>query len=319
RFSIPYWDKLDAVIQHAAKLGVIVELTVFDETGLSPSNGDPWARHPFHRANGGPIDARAGSPGFYDVAAKATLAAQEAYVGYLLARTAAYSNVVYELNNEMNRRNSARQFGLRWAEHWAAFLREHDPFDHLVSLSVAENGQAYFLIQGIDVANVHGKEPPEPQGIRIPVVFNEPYVKTPREERGAFWRSLLVGVSASRAPWQSLTERTEIFEHVRYLADYARDLRAWELRPDDSVVLAVPGGVRAHTSVRNGEVLSYLVGSTEGGAVRVGLRNGRYDAEWFDPKNGVVRLSEEVEPARGVAELTCPTFDEDIVLRVRKK
>jgi len=203
RFSIPYWDKLDAVIQHAAKLGVIVELTVFDETGLSPSNGDPWARHPFHRANGGPIDARAGSPAFYDVAAKATLAAQESYVGYLLARTAAYSNVVYELNNEMNRRNSARQFGLRWAEHWAAFLREHDPFDHLVSLSVAENGQAYFLIQGIDVANVHGKEPPEPQGIRIPVVFNEPYVKTPREERGAFWRSLLVGVSASHAPWQS--------------------------------------------------------------------------------------------------------------------
>jgi len=319
RFSLGFWDKLDAVIAEGAKAGIVFELTVFDETGLAEGNGNRWSLHPFNERNGGPLAGLAGCPTFYDLSNAANRAAQEAYVGYLLARTAAYPNVYYELSNEMNRRGSAGALGLRWVEHWAAFLREHDPYDHLVSLAVAAQPEAYFRIQGIDIANLRGDTPPEPHGIRMPVFLNEPTVKTPRAERAVFWQALLLGTSASRAPWQPLTARSPLFEHCRYLADYARGTAYWELRRDESVVLATPRNVARLTAVRKDEVFVYLMGSAEQGVMRLGLPAGRYEAAWFDPKNGKSVRTDEVEPRQGAVDIPSPTFDEDIVLRVRKK
>jgi len=326
RFSLAFWDKLDAVIAHGARLavagngrGIVFELTIFDETGLASGNGDRWTLHPFNEKNGGPLGGVAGCPGFYDLANAANRAAQELYVRYLLARTAACGNVYYELNKEMNRRGSAGANGLRWVEHWTAFFREHDPYAHLLSLSVATDPDAYFRIEGIDIANVRGEAPPEPRGIRMPVFLNEPTVRTPRAERAIFWQALLLGTSAARAPWQPLAARSPLFEHCRYLADYARDLAYWELRRDDSLVLATPRGVPRLVAVRKDELLVYLVGSAEEGVVRVGLGNGRYEAAWFDPKNGKTVRIEDVEPRQGAADIPSPTFDEDIVLRIRKK
>jgi hypothetical protein len=307
------------VIAHGAKLGIVFELSVFDETGLAEGNGNRWLFHPFNEKNGGPVGGLAGCPGFYDLANAANRAAQEGYVRYLLARTAAYPNVYYELNNEMNRRGSAGELGLRWAEHWTAFLREHDPYGHLVSLSVATQPEAYFRIEGIHVANLRGDTPPEPHGIRMPVFLNEPTVKTPRAERAILWQALLLGTSAARAPWQPLAARGPLFEHCRYLADYARNMAYWELRRDESLVLAAPNNVPRLTAVRKDEVFVYLMGSADQGVMRLGLPGGRYEATWFDPKNGNTVLTAEVEPKQGAVDIASPTFDEDVVLRVRKK
>ena len=319
RFSLPFWDKLDAVIAHGAKLGIIFELTIFDETGLVAGDGDRWALHPFNEKNGGPIGGLSGCPSFYALSVPANRAAQESYVRYLLARTAAYPNVYYELNNEMDRRGAAAKLGPAWAEHWAAFFREFDPYDHLVSLSVLTAPEAYFRIGGIDIANLHGNEPPEPRGIRMPVFLSETYAKTPAAERAIFWQSLVLGTSASRAPWQPLAARPPAFEHCRYLADYARGVAYWELRRDDSVVLATPRNVARLAAVRKDEILVYLMGAAEEGSVRIGVGPGRYEASWFDPKNGRTIRTDEVEPKQGALDVPSPTFAEDIVLRVRKK
>ena len=319
RFALPFWDKLGAVLAHGEELGLQFELVIFDETGLAAGDGKRWALHPFNERLGGPLGGLSGSPAFYDLSVEANRAAQEAYVRYLLARTAARTNVTYELANEMNRRGAAGRLGVRWVEHWMAALREHDPYDHLVSLSVAEGADAYYRIEGIDVANVHGAGVPPGGAVRMPVVLAAPQAATPREERALFWQALLRGAPAARAPWQPLTARTAIFEHTRYLADYAKDLPWWELRRDDAVVLSAPGGTRAVAAVRGGEIHVYVMGSADEGTVRVGVPNGRYDADWFDPKNGPLRRDEDLQPDRGALDLACPTFEEDLVLRIRKK
>jgi len=319
RFSLPFWDKLDAVLAHGARLGMVFELTIFDETGLAAGDADRWARHPFNQRNGGPLAGLSGCPAFYDLANPANRTPQEAYVRYLLARTAARTNVYFELNNEMNRRGTANTVGLRWVEHWMRFFRENDPFDHLVALSVADQPERYFRIDGLDIANVHGTTPPAPAGIRMPVFLDVAYAKTPQAERAIFWQALLLGTSAARAPWQPLTTRSPMFEHARYLADYARSLPYWELRRDDSVILAAPGGVRTLAAIRKHEIHVYLVGSADEGTVRIGLANARYEVTWLDPKNGTTRHLDDVSPEHGALELTCPTFEEDIVLRIRRK
>ena len=319
RFSLPFWDKLDAVIAHGATLGISFELTVFDETGLASENGNPWPLHPFNAKNGGPIGGLSGCPGLYDLSVAANRTAQEAYVRYLLARTVAFTNVTYELNNQMDRRGSASRLGVPWAEHWAAFFREFDPYDHLVALNVVTRPEGYFLIGGIDIANVHGNTPPEAQGIRMPVFLNETYAKTPQAERAIFWQALLVGTSAARAPWQRLTARSPAFEHCRDLAEFARDVPYWAMKHDDSVVLSTPRNVARVAAAAEGEILVYLMGAAEDGSIRIGVANGRYEATWFDPKNGRTIRSDTVEAAQGALDLPSPTFAEDIVLRIRKK
>jgi len=319
RFSLPFWNKLDAVLAYGAERGLVFELTVFDETGLASGEKDCWAAHPFNERNGGPLAGVAGCPAFYDLSVAPNRTAQEAYVRYLLARTGAFVNVYYELNNEMNRLGAAGNLGIRWAEHWASFFREHDPFSHLISLSVAENPGGYFLIDGIHIANVHGEAPPEPQGIRMPVVLGEARVQTPREERAVFWQALLLGTSAARAPWQGLTARSTLFEHARHLADFIRDLPWWELRRDTASVLLAPGGVQWLAAARDGELIVYLRGAAEQGQIRIGVANNPYDVTWFDPKSGRTVRTEEARPNQGALDLTCPTFEEDIVLRVRRK
>jgi len=319
RFSLPFWDKLDAVLAHGQKLGIVFELTVFDETGLAAGDGQRWALHPFNSRNGGPLGGLSGTPAFYDLDNEANRKAQEAYVAYLLARTSAYTNVYYELNNEMNRRGNLGRTGLRWAEHWAAFFREHDHFDHLVALNVVRDPGAYFIIEGLDIANLHGNTPPEPQGIRMPIMLDETYPPDPKAERAIFWKALLLGTSANRPPWRPIAERPPAFEFCRYLADYAKTLRYWELRRDDAVVLSTPRNVAHLASVRKGEILVYMTGASEEGITRVGLGNGRYEAAWFDPRNGRVISTQTIEPQRGAAELPTPTFSEDILLRIRKK
>ena len=319
RFALPFWDKLDAVIAHAASLGIVVELSLFGEDGLARDRTARWALHPFNQANGGPLEGLSGTPRFYNLSYESSRAAQEAYVAYLLARTAAYTNVYYELNSGMDRRGIATRFGPRWAEHWAAFFREHDPFDHLVSLHVAHNAQRYFRIDGIDIANVHGDQPPEPGGIRMPVLLSETHARSPQAERAIFWKALLLGTSAARVPRQSLTARPPAFDHLRHLAAFARGVRYWELRPDETPILATPGGTERLAVAREGELLVYLTGRSEGGVVRLGLEQGLYTVSWLDPKNGNTLGAQEVSPHRGAVELACPTFDEDILLRVRRK
>ena len=93
----------------------------------------------------------------------------------------------------------------------------------------------------------------------------------------------------------------------------------WELRRDDGVVLSAPGGARALAAVRDGEILVYLTGADDEGRLRIGLANGRYQATWFDPKNGTTRRTDDVQPTQGAVELACPTFEEDLVLRIRRK
>jgi len=319
RFSLPFWDKLDAVLTYGAERGIVFELTVFDETGLASGEKDCWALHPFNQRNGGTIGGVAGCPAFYDLTVAPNRAAQEAYVRYLLARTGAYANVYYELNNEMNRRGAAGNAGIRWAEHWASFFREHDPFSHLISLSVAENPGGYYLIDGIHIANVHGEAPPEPQGIRMPVVLDEARVQTPREERAIFWQALLLGTSAARAPWQGLAARSPMFEHARHLADFIRDIPWWELRRDTTSVLMAPGGVQWLAAARDGELIVYLRGAADQGQIRLGVANTPYDVTWFDPKSGRTVRTEQAQPNQGALDLACPTFEEDIVLRIRRK
>jgi len=102
RFNVPYWQKYERLVEYARDRGIQVSV-VFYVDGSLPGV-DPF-RAP---AMGGDLE--------------------KLYYSYAVARLAAYSNVMWDVANEYRHfRDDA------WAEKMGAFVREHDPYSHLMS------------------------------------------------------------------------------------------------------------------------------------------------------------------------------------------
>jgi poly(3-hydroxybutyrate) depolymerase/lysophospholipase L1-like esterase len=102
-FNVPYWQKYERLVEYARDRGIQVSV-IFYVDGSLPGV-DPF-RAP---AMGGDLE--------------------KLYYSYAAARLSAYSNVMWDVANEYRHfRDDA------WAEKMGAFLREHDPYAHLMSI-----------------------------------------------------------------------------------------------------------------------------------------------------------------------------------------
>ena len=106
---------------------------------------------------------------------------------------------------------------------------------------------------------------------------------------------------------------------MKHLAELFTSLAWWQLRPDDSLLAAQPGGddparhVSAARSERGDLGVLYLPVGGEV-ALKSGILRGRWQAEWFDPRTGIRT------PIRGAAQGKFSAPDEqDWVLVLRKK
>ncbi len=103
------------------------------------------------------------------------------------------------------------------------------------------------------------------------------------------------------------------------------------MRPDNGVIAGVPEGASARALAETGKQYAIYVHHgriVKGGkppyevdttrrtiSLRLNLPDGRYRAEWVDPKSGRVLKSER---CAGPATLASPEYSEDIALRIRR-
>ncbi|MBI2192673.1 MAG: HEAT repeat domain-containing protein [Planctomycetes bacterium] len=315
RFEPAFWDKLDQVLQAALRASVVIELVVFDEVGLDAGQGNRWDLHPFNEKLGGAVAGQArGWPAFYDLDSGRNRRAQEAYLGYLVARTAAYPNVYYQLNNEMGA-GDAGNLGVEWLRQGLAFLDRHDPWKRPRSLSTLAGGRRYLSMAGIDVVNLHGDSPQRLKGLEKPHMLSLPLAENEREERELFWRGLLGGVAAARRAWLPLATEDAFFRVSEGLRLVLRGVDAWSFEPRPQAVLSIPPGIRADSGVHAGVLWIYLSGvSRGGGSLRLGYPGERFRARWIQPATGKVLHEALKGPAEGMLELTPPDFEGDLLL-----
>lgn len=317
RFELSFWERLDVILASAQKQGLVVELTLFDEQCLSGGRNGGWADHPFNAANGGGLVSPTGTPDFYDLSDKRNRRAQQAFASYLLARTAAFSNVYYELMNEINERDRARPFGESWTRHWVRFFDENDPYEHLLSLSVGSDGLAYHQLPGIDVANVHGLRLRFQPELAKPQVFESTSALDEASARSLLWRAFLAGGGATCGTGGAEPDPTQPLSFCGPLAAFVRDLEYWRLRPDNSVVLMAPETLRVWAATSGRESVAYLAGDSKGAEIEIGLPAGRYAAKWYDPRTGQHVSTKEGTQKKGSVRLETPFFRSDMVLLLR--
>ncbi len=102
QFSQPFWDRLRGFLEHNERNGRFVLLQVFDEVGLERGS-NRWSNNPFHPGkNGNGLGLPTGDavPEFYGTGNPALLQVQKNYVQKLIAETAGFGNIIYEIGNE---------------------------------------------------------------------------------------------------------------------------------------------------------------------------------------------------------------------------
>jgi hypothetical protein len=143
----------DAVLESAAKNGIYCTITFgnYRDLRLRDNWGECiWPRFPYNAANGGPCTRPADF--FTDASANKFYKNR---LRYVVARYSAFTNVAFwEFWNEQDL--SGVDLPVEWIREMATYLKEHDPYQHLVTTSFAHgfHPEVWRLPQ-IDLAQVH--------------------------------------------------------------------------------------------------------------------------------------------------------------------
>ncbi len=153
-----YWDRLKDCLARCNRAGIYAEVMLFEACGMKKADtrwrNNPWASNNNINALELPGRDSAGVPEFYEFDSKPNLRRQqERYLRKILDETAAFPNVMYELENEHYPGNDAA-----WAAHYARFVKDYLRARHPDSprlLAHTSDFDVCFETSEIDIVNFH--------------------------------------------------------------------------------------------------------------------------------------------------------------------
>ncbi|MFQ5809614.1 MAG: hypothetical protein ACE5JM_08345, partial [Armatimonadota bacterium] len=339
RFDEPFFrSRIRPFIARAADLGIYVELTLFD--GLS---GRRWGWCLYDEGNH--VNELAVEPRMQDTDAvlrnDALRAVQEAYVSKVLAETAGFGNVIYEICNESG--------GREWVRHFVEFIHDHpqhtsrlvsageqtsafDPRTGPNDIIAKHRGGGGLYATDADVKRHHDAL----LSFRVgkPIIHNEYFLYANRSTddpnfvRKMMWGDFTAGGHSNFYDfryWRG-TGRTvddgdpsqqppsEILDAGRHLRWLISRVPFWEMTPADACVSPPGPDTYAMALADEGRCyVVYLLGRQVAG-VEMTVPEGDYRVRWYDPKSGAATEPRPARTAAGTLTLSLPGFDQDIVL-----
>ena len=312
RYNVPFWQKCERMLRHARDKGVVVSI-IFYLDGRDPGV-DPFGK------------ARMGCE------------EEQRYYRYGVARLAAFSNVMWDVTNEYHLFRDEP-----WAEKMGTLIKTYDPYKHLTS--VHGHGDFKFrtspwadfaMYQRWDEGGGHGfmlKTSPGAgesraadaagqRGVRLRGPLSR-QVGRRQEGPGPLRRQPppagLGHVHGGRLPDHRRTggsghgrgpdsgggwingrgdDQMTMLEGYGHIVTCFTSLQWWKMEPRDDLVsqgaycLAEPGQ-------------QYLVYLPHGGKADVKLDEGKYQAQWFNPRSGQwSAIGSVVGTGMDIAEIT---------------
>lgn len=315
RFNVPYWQKWERMLRHARGRDVIISAILDISThGAQPAAGSEDERR---------------------------------YIRYALARLSAFSNITWDLGDDLNSYRDEK-----WTHETGTFIHDNDPYRHLatshpVGRKAQDRASAWFGFTSIqDWSRRQHEIMLEERQIqlktgRIIPQTNEEYGY---EDHYPLWAPKPPGDSADvlrRTAWdiamagaygtagESVRRGVNIWPNTgggwingrgddtmvmlkgyAHMVDFFTGFEWWKVDPHDELVnkgtycLAEPGRC-------------YAVYLPRGGKATVQLKEGRYQASWFNPRSGETK---PLPPAAGSAWTSPESPDGgDWALLLRKK
>jgi hypothetical protein len=295
RFNPAFFERLRDVCRAAQERGIFLQLTLFDAWMIKHPH--LWRLHAYHRDNnvnsvdGDPRNTGRGTDGeqgFCSLGNPKVLEAQKAFIRKVVDAVNEFDNVFFEIANE-------NYYNANWERHLCEFIHEYEkgkPKQHLVMPLDLPNHD-YGGIKTWDLQRLH-QNLLKARALKQPLIFDTDGIGNPDDAtvRKAAWTAFVSGghVNYLDDSLQIGTEhkgdfkgsrRAALRQQLGYLARFTRQVRFWEMQPEDWLVKS--GSAFAFASVN--EFVAYL---PNGGNVTLDLTNmkGKLTARWFNPRDG---------------------------------
>ncbi len=278
------------------------------------------------------------------------------YIRYIVSRFAAYSNVYWELGNEMEHKpNNGKNFVALSNKKYIPWIRKYDPYNLPIGLSENIWQQA-----DVDIGFLHqANELPKREWTK-PVIMNEPVryklrltmlqkilgkffgKKLPNNlwsdasinnkdlrfaYRKTFWKMFTYGGSGtSEATWLDIKNEYSpalhnVMQDHMYFYDFINGFYSEinKMDPLQSIISEEPG----QASTRGLSGLRYVTyidigahSSVGAGSLKIKLPKGKYKAAWYKPKDGKFTPSFVINSNGNLTDIKYSGFSEDIALLV---
>lgn len=344
KFDLSRWDdayfaRLKALLTHASKRGVIVEMNLF-----CPFYEDSmWQLSPMNAANNVNGVGTVARTNVYTLDRHGgLLAVQEAMVRKIVTELKDFDNLYYEICNEP-------YFGgvtLEWQHHIADVITETERglgVRHLIAQNIANNkARVVNPHPAISIFNFHYASPPDTVAMNWSlnkvIGDNETGFKGTNNlhYRREGWQFILAGgalynnldysfiagfedgtfVYPAKMPGGG---NPDFRRQMKVLKEFIHSFDFLRMQPDRSVIKGgLPDKATAYALVEAGKQYAvYLPGGSQAN-LQIDLPAGRYTVEWVNTKTGKIDKREKLRHPGSVATLASPGYVEDIALRIVK-
>jgi hypothetical protein len=342
KFDLQRWDeayfaRLRDFVAQASARGIVVELDLF-----CPFYEDAmWRLSPMNAANNINACGAVERDAVYTLDRHGgLLAVHEALVRRIVTELNGFDNLYYEVCNEPYFGGVTMAWQQRMIDGIVA-TEKALPRQHLISLNIANGAQKVdSRPAGVSILNFHYASPPAAVALNYPlncaIGDNETGFKGTGDThyRMEGWEFILAGGALYSHLDYSFTAGHEdgsfaypatqpgggndaFRTQMRVLQDFISGFDILRLRPDDSILRALPPAARARALVEPGRQYAlYLFGGTQGD-LTLALPPGRYTAQWVNPLSGAVEREQALVHPGGDAVLASPPYTPDIALRLR--
>jgi hypothetical protein len=347
-----YFERLHALMRHAARHGIVVEVTLF----TAYYNQQRWEASPLHPSRNGNATPAIPFNEALTLKHPAHVERHTALVRKLVTELNAYDNLLWEICNEPYFAGVA----LDWQRHIAQTVTDAQrtlPKRHLIAQNIANyEGVIRDPDPNVSVFHFHYARPPiaVAQNAHLPNVIgfdesgfdgvneatyriqgwdflfaggahynNLDYSFTAGHEDGTFAVTATMPGYGSTALRRQLRTLRELFDRLHFvrMAPVSDFIAAGVPEGVSARTLAEPGRCYAvylhHGQVRSGFLPQYSVDRRRKLAqLELRLPAGRWRVEWIHPRTGQREPASELEHAGGAARLATPAYQEDLALVV---
>lgn len=333
-----YFERLKDFCAQAGRRGIVVELVLF----CLFYEDSMWNVCPLNARNN--INNIGGMPrtDVYTLKHPEMLARHEAVVRKVVGTLREFDNLYYEICNEP-------YFGgvtLDWQARIAKVIQEAEAGPgpkHLIAQNIA-NGKARVERPdpAVSIFNFHYATPPDTVGLNE--TLNRPIGDDETGFRGTAdlpyrteaWEFLLAGGGVYSNLDYSFTAAHEdgsapvvaptpggggptLRKQLSVLKEFLSGFDFIRMKPDTKCVVELrPKDLAPHVRAlaERGKAYAIYVGSGTQASLTLELPDGRYRAEWVNPRTGAREKPQDFECRGGRVTLEAPKYEEDIALKV---
>lgn len=335
RWDEAYFDGLKTFLREAGRREIVVELVLF-----CPFYEEPmWQLSPLNAANNINGVGKAARTDVYALKDDRLTAVQDALTRKLVSELNEFDNLYFEICNEP-------YFGgvtLDWQAHIAAALQEAQgdlPVKYLIAQNISNGSQKIERPNpAVSVFNFHYSAPPDSVGLNYDlgkaIGDDETGFRGSADAvyRGEGWGFLLAGGAVyDNLDYSFTTEHEDgtarpdapggggaaLRRQLGILKRFLDGFHFVRMKPDRSVVAGgFPERATVQVLAEPGVAYALYLRGSSSAELRLNLPQGKYTAEWLNPRSGQIEAKAELESSGKPVSLRSPDDQEDIALAIR--